>query len=239
MNLNSLKIEARMAESARKPGIYIVVLVYLIISAVLELISSRIGTIIINWSSRTLDYISYSPTYIPVFSSREWIALLFVWVLGLMSQIIAVGFMSYCLLVIRGRAAEVSELGRGFSLSGKIFLLMLLEYIFIALWSMLFVIPGIIASYRYRQAYYILLDDPSKGAMQCIRESKAMMYGHKGELFMLDLSFLGWYILIYLTFGIVGIWKLGYIKLTYAIFYNALAYPDGGYPLNGEAFTQE
>ena len=106
-----------------------------------------------------------------------------------------------------------------------------MQGIFIALWSLLFIVPGIIAMYRYRMAYYILLDDPDKGPLQCIRESKELMRGHKKELFFLDLSFIGWEFLITISAGILGIWILPYIYTTYAMYYNDLAYPDGSFPL--------
>lgn len=80
----------------------------------------------------------------------------------------------------------------------------ILTGIFIFLWSLLLIIPGIIAAYRYRMALYLLLDNPNMSVYQCIRESKRMMVGHKAELFVLDLSFLGWYILSAVPF--VSIW---------------------------------
>ena len=100
----------------------------------------------------------------------------------------------------------------------------ILEAVFIGLWSLLFLFPGVIAYYRYSQAIYILVDDPTKSPMQCIRESKAMMSGHKGELFALDLSFLGWYILSLipmLGYG-VRVWTVPYIGMTKALYFEAL-----------------
>ena len=69
--------------------------------------------------------------------------------------------------------------------------------IFIMLWTILLIVPGIIATLRYSQAFYILADDPSKGVMQCLKESKEMMKGNKAKLFCLELSFIGWCLLIY------------------------------------------
>ena len=63
------------------------------------------------------------------------------------------------------------------------------------LWSLLFIIPGIIAVLRYSQAFFILAEDPSKGIMACINESKYYMNGNKGKFFCLSLSFIGWAIL--------------------------------------------
>jgi uncharacterized membrane protein len=64
--------------------------------------------------------------------------------------------------------------------------------IFTFLWTLLFIIPGIIAFYRYRLAFYILIDNPDIGPLEAINISKALMDGNKGKLFCLDLSFIGW-----------------------------------------------
>jgi uncharacterized membrane protein len=96
----------------------------------------------------------------------------------------------------------------------------------VTLWSCLLFIPGIIAAYRYSQAIYILVDDPTKSPMQCLRESKHMMRGHKMELFKLNMSFFGWYLLGALpTLGYaLQVWTLPYMSLTYALYYERLAY---------------
>ena len=73
--------------------------------------------------------------------------------------------------------------------------LIILQYFFIALWSLLFVIPGIVVAYRYSLAVYIMIDHPELSAIDCIRESKRMTKGYKGQLFRLDLSFILWLLL--------------------------------------------
>jgi hypothetical protein len=130
-----------------------------------------------------------------------------------------------------GGLADYKDIFNGFPLIWKILLIHILTNVFIALWSLLFVFPGIIAYYRYRQAYYILLDDPEKGVLQCIRESKTLMAGCKVDLFMLDISFLGWYVLdimlavlLPLPFAlpIVAVWLMPYEGISRASFYDAV-----------------
>ena len=75
---------------------------------------------------------------------------------------------------------------------GGTFLLGLLQSVFICLWSLLFVIPGLVKSYAYSFAFYVKADHPEYDWKQCLDESCRLTDGHKGELFMLDLSFLGW-----------------------------------------------
>ena len=85
--------------------------------------------------------------------------------------------------------------------------------------TILFIIPGIIVSLMFSQAFYILSEDPSKSIMQCINESVNLMNGHKWELFYLWLTFIGWWLVVALTLGIAGLWVSPYQKLTEANFY--------------------
>lgn len=105
---------------------------------------------------------------------------------------------------------------------GKDFLLGLMIFVFTFLWSLLFIIPGIVKSYAYSMAYYISLDHPEWGWKECIEESKRITQGHKGELFVLDLSFIGWYIVGSLCLGIGILWVNPYHNTARANYYEAL-----------------
>lgn len=87
------------------------------------------------------------------------------------------------------------------------------------LWSLLLIIPGIIAAYSYSMAPFILIDNPDIGVSEAIRRSKEIMRGHKFDYFVLQLSFIGWAILACLTFGIGFLWLIPYILLTSIEFY--------------------
>ncbi|MDR0862726.1 MAG: DUF975 family protein [Oscillospiraceae bacterium] len=135
------------------------------------------------------------------------------------SSIISVGFVSYCLKFARAQTTNVRDLLDGFTVVLKLIIMYLLIGVFVALWSLLFIIPGVIASLRYSQAIYILLDDPSKGALQCITESKRLMRGHKGEYFWLLLTFLGWTLLSYVIANVIGlVIPIGYTIPLLAVF---------------------
>lgn len=112
------------------------------------------------------------------------------------AMVVNLGYYGYALRVMRGQeGGGFGTLFSQFHMAGKIILMNILQTVFITLWSMLFVIPGIVAAYRYRMAGYALLDDPNISALEAIRRSKRLMQGRKGSLFVLDLSFLGWMIL--------------------------------------------
>ena len=107
------------------------------------------------------------------------------------------------------------------------FVNVLLTSIFTGLWSLLFIIPGIVKSYSYAMTFYILEDmhkaGKEVGVTEAITKSRQMMKGHKFQLFVLDLSFIGWGILATLALGIGWLWLVPYIQTTKAEFYRKLA----------------
>ena len=96
---------------------------------------------------------------------------------------------------------------------------MFLMYLFIALWSLLFIIPGIIKTFSYAMTPYILEENPQLSANEAIDRSRAMMKGHKFDLFWLFLSFIGWLLLSILTLGIGLLWLIPYMYTAQAAFY--------------------
>lgn len=114
---------------------------------------------------------------------------------ALLSTVLAAGFTLYCMAIRRGERAEFLTLFDGFSFVGKLIVLELLMGFFVMLWSLLFIIPGFIAAYRYSFALYNLYENPGLGAMEALEMSKRQTYGYKSQLFMLDLSYFGWNLL--------------------------------------------
>lgn len=116
------------------------------------------------------------------------------------------GLASFLLNFVRLKKINPGNIFNGFEFLLKTLLLNLMINIFVLLWSLLLIFPGIIASYRYSQAYYILADNPEKGVIECITESKYRMIGNKGSLFVLQFTFIGWSLLATLPMAIaVGI----------------------------------
>lgn len=99
----------------------------------------------------------------------------------------------------------MDEVGMGFHPYGRNIGAMILRDLFLYLWSLLFVIPGVIKRYSYRMVPYILADDPTISAVDAITRSREMMDGHKWNTFVLDLSFIGWDLLSVLTLGLLGV----------------------------------
>lgn len=107
----------------------------------------------------------------------------------------ALGLCMLFLGIFRKQDVRVRDIFLGFEQFPKALGLLLYQSLFILLWTLLFIIPGIIAAIRYSQAFFVLADDPTKPITQCMNESKEMMRGNKGKYFLLMLSFIGWFIL--------------------------------------------
>ena len=119
---------------------------------------------------------------------------------------------------------NVSDMGMGFDVSYKRNVKVLFfRDLYVMLWLLLFIIPGIVKIYEYRMIPYLLADNPNMSKQEAFRNSKAMMKGNKWRAFVLDLSFILWDILGVITFGIVSVlWVDPYKQLTDAALYNAL-----------------
>lgn len=121
-----------------------------------------------------------------------------------------------------GKPIEVGRLFDGFNDFGRIAGTMILMQIYIVLWSLLLVVPGIVKSYSYAMTPYILKDRPDLKHNAAIERSMWMMEGYKMKLFMLDLSFIGWALLSVLTCGIGFFFLQPYMATARAVFYENL-----------------
>ncbi|MBQ3817385.1 MAG: DUF975 family protein [Clostridia bacterium] len=133
-----------------------------------------------------------------------------------------VGLCIVFLEIIRNWQCEFADMFKGFKNFGTNFLGGLLVVIYTYLWSLLFIIPGIVKAYSYSMTFYILADNPELTANQAISESRRMMKGHKFRLFVLELSFFWWYILCGITAGLAYFYVAPYISATKAAFYEDL-----------------
>ena len=105
----------------------------------------------------------------------------------------------------------------------NIVLTMFLRDLFTTLWSLLLVVPGIVKHYEYLMVPYIIAENPAMDYKEAFQISKQMMDGQKGDAFVLDLSFIGWEFLSFITLGIVQIFYVGpYINVTWAEFYKVM-----------------
>lgn len=133
---------------------------------------------------------------------------------------LAIGLLNTFLYLLRGDTKLVDNMFRlGFKPYWRSVLCYFLLAVKVLLWMLLFIIPGIIKSFAYAMAPFILKDNPELSALEAIKKSRLMMKGNKWRLFVLILSFIGWFLLGLLTLGIGYFWLAPYIYTTMAAFY--------------------
>lgn len=133
---------------------------------------------------------------------------------------LALGLAVFSLSISRNQDAKLEQIFQGFNNFGTALGAYLLMVLFILLWMLLLIIPGIIAAISYSMTFYILADNNSISAMDAIDKSKKMMDGYKWKYFCLGLRFLGWALLCILTLGIGFLWLMPYMQVSMAKFYD-------------------
>lgn len=149
-------------------------------------------------------------------------AVLYAILVFLIGGAIELGIRNYFLKLNYDMNPEIGEMFAYLKIFGKALGLRIVMTIFIFLWSLLFIIPGIVAAYRYSMATYIMAENPDIGIMEAIDASKAMMADRKWNLFCLDISFIGWIILCGFTFGLGYLLLHPYMESAKAHFYLTL-----------------
>lgn len=140
----------------------------------------------------------------------------------LVSAPLALGSIMVYLDVVNSREIKIETLFKGYGDIWNAFVVQFMTGLFTFLWSLLFIVPGIIKSISYSMAMYILAENKGMNPMEAIKKSKEMMNGHKMEYFVLMLSFIGWSLLGIITCGIGFIWIAPYMSATFANFYNII-----------------
>ena len=130
-----------------------------------------------------------------------------------------VGFAYFYLKTIRNNKMKISYIFKGFSIFTTSFAANFMITIFTLLWTLLFIIPGIMKAYSYSMTFFILSDNPEKGAMNAISESKEIMYGNRWKLFCLSGRFFAWSIVCLFTLGLGFLALLPYMGMSFACFY--------------------
>jgi len=218
-----MKAEARDVIRDHKPGIVLVALAYLVIMWVLQVLSVKLqfpGMALRDIYGAWFDTAAMENA-LKASLGQTYMSRVIGFLLNIMGVVVGAGFTLACLKVSRRMEAGVGELFDCFAFLLKVMWLNILTGLLVAAWSVLLVVPGIIAAYRYSFAMFVLLDDPRKGVVTCLRESRELTDGHKTELFLLNLSFIGW-ILLSMIPG-VGVYSLPYMEIAKANYYCAIS----------------
>ncbi len=148
--------------------------------------------------------------------SGTWIATIISFIL---SGIVNLGMSDFFTRMVKGEPIAFKQLFGHFKRIWDGICMTFMVGLFTYLWSLLFIIPGIIAAYRYAMVPFLMAEFPDLGVMDAIRESKRLMQGNKWRLFCLNFSFFGWALLCSLTFGIGNLWLNPYMNTANAAFY--------------------
>lgn len=202
MSFDEMKLKAKEHLSGNWPVVIITVLIFLALTQLFtnqdRVVTLSNGESIVSPSSAFFNLLSF----------------------------ILTGPLTYGLMVffrrLREQTADIKDLFVGFKRFGDTFLLNLLTTIFVILWSLLLIVPGIIAAIRYTMAYLIMTENPDMTALESITASKMMMEGHKMEFFSFALSFIGWFLLGLVTLGLGFLYVIPYYNASKVEFYENL-----------------
>ena len=173
------------------------------------------------WPIIVISIVGSIPSMI-VGDSESILALIIVLAASFVTSIFSVSYVAYLLEFVRTGTSTFNTIIECVKKNWlRILLVSILVGVFTFLWTLLFIIPGIVAALSYSMATYLIVDT-DLDANDAIKESKRMMKGYKWDYFVFGLSFIGWIILVPLTFGILYIWLLPYMYVSMAIYYEKL-----------------
>ena len=208
-------------------------------SVLAGLLAYWLGGLIAGTGSINLNFMEDAAEYLPVELLRILLVLLsLIALIALVNFIIGgtvqLGYAKFLLGQHDGKDYSVGDLFSQFHRFGTGFAQAFLKNLYIVLWTLLFIVPGLIKTYSYAMTPFILADHPELTAGEAITASRKLMDGHKGELFVLGLSFFGWSLLSIITLGIAGLWVTPYINAAYAAFYRRLTGTSRQLPMGAE-----
>ena len=141
----------------------------------------------------------------------------------ILSSLVTVGYAQFNIDLIDGEKPRIATLFTKWRQIGKAIVASLFVFFRVFLGMILFLIPGIIATYSHAMVYHILAENPDMTVREAMAESRRIMKGNKFRLFRLQFSFIGWNLLVVITFGIAGLWVMPYEQAAIASFYREIA----------------
>lgn len=165
-------------------------------------------------------------------------ALVLAAVLFAVKSVIRVGYAQFNLDMVDGREVQLQTLLSRAGQFKTAFVAYFLTTLYTLLWTLLLIIPGIIADYSYAMTPYILAEHPELSAREAIRSSKEMMAGNRWRLFCLQYSFIGWALLcMFIPFNLGRLALAPYREAANAVFYRSLTAPRSGATISGDPWN--
>lgn len=201
ISYSEVKRAAKARLRGRKPSAFLIAAVYLLITCVISLLVYRLTgytAYIEELYEMYWDVLQNgAQPYLVAYPTVNPLGIVLSAALLLMSLVMTFGFEACCLQFGRGQQVHVRDLFNGFNQFFKVVALLFVRTLIVGVLSLFFVFPGVMAFYRYRTAVFVLMDHPEMGVFACLAETARQTRGHKMEYFLLDLSFIGWWIASY------------------------------------------
>lgn len=220
MTRGEMKLRARSLINSTRPHPCLVTFALLAFIWLVNYLAQKIGGQPILIDLDAVQALDYRNVIRIDMANAEFVPTTILILFQLAIIILSYGYTAYTLHVVRGEASGYGNLLDGFGIAWRAIALKLLIDALVMVASVALLIPGLILSYAYGMATYLQVDHPDWSPIRCMRESRLMMRGHKWDLFVLQLSFLGWQILA--SIPGVSIFVKPYVSLTETVFYENL-----------------
>ena len=230
MTRGEMKLRARslILTNPPRPHPCLVTLALLAFIWIVNYLAQKIGGQPILIDLNAVQKLDYQNMIRIDFANAEFVPTAILILFQLVDIVLSYGYIAYQLRVVRGEASGFGNLLDGFAITGRAIALTLLIDALVMVASAALLVPGLILSYAYAMASFLQVDHPDWSPVRCMRESRLMMRGHKWELFVLQLSVLGWQILA--TIPGVSIFVKPYVAFTETVFYENLRAPAAPQP---------
>ena len=228
------KLQAKQLIRESQPSMLTAALLYTLLTALIGWLSLRLTGVDTNTMNEMLQLASEGNSEavmeLMTKATPSAGASLIDSLLRLAMAVVGVGFSLFVMNSVRRSQPALGNLLDGFGMFPRVLFLIILQIVLIFLWSLLLVIPGIIAAYRYSFAVYVMIDHPEMSAMDCLRESKRLTTGYKRQLFLLDLSFIFWFLLtmIPVVGYIAQVYVTPYMESARVLYYEQIRALQGG-----------
>lgn len=228
------KLQAKQLIRESQPSMLTAALLYTLLTALIGWLSLRLTGVDTNTMNEMLQLASEGNSEAVMEMMNKATpsagASLIDSLLRLAMAVVGVGFSLFVMNSVRRSQPAIGNLLDGFGMFPRVLFLIILQIVLIFLWSLLLVIPGIIAAYRYSFAVYVMIDHPEMSAMDCLRESKRLTTGYKRQLFLLDLSFIFWFLLtmIPVVGYIAQVYVTPYMESARVLYYEQIRALQGG-----------
>ena len=230
----AVKLQAKQLIRESQPSMLTAALLYTLLTALIGWLSLRLTGVDTNTMNEMLQLASEGNSEAVMEMMTKATpsagASLIDSLLRLAMAVVGVGFSLFVMNSVRCSQPAIGNLLDGFGMFPRVLFLIILQIVLIFLWSLLLVIPGIVAAYRYSFAVYVMIDHPEMSAMDCLRESKRLTTGYKRQLFLLDLSFIFWFLLtmIPVVGYIAQVYVTPYMESARVLYYEQIRALQGG-----------